>query len=200
MENHTNRLTTFKEWDRKLGEKLAETGFYYTGVDDIVKCYYCKIEIKKWTSELNPKDIHKKFNKLCPKNMVNFGNRIETFINKYWKRPHDINKFANSGFYYTGIKDIVQCFSCRIKLENWTDNDDPFTVHKEISPKCEYLCNDVTSIQLMCDICAENSKNICFIPCGHIVCCSECSTNVEDNGNVCPICKQSIESTIKVYY
>ena len=46
-----------------------------------------------------------------------------------------------------------------------------------------------------CVVCLSKSKNIAFIPCGHICTCELCHKQVKQ----CPICRCDIESTVKVY-
>lgn len=63
--------------------------------------------------------------------------RSESFEN--W--PHDglcsPDNMAKAGFYFTGRSDLVKCFTCRVKLDDWDpESDDPWTKHKELSPNC----------------------------------------------------------------
>ncbi|GFY49256.1 baculoviral IAP repeat-containing protein 7-A [Trichonephila inaurata madagascariensis] len=46
---------------------------------------------------------------------------------------------AECGFYYTGVLDIVTCFSCNGSLGHWETNDDPFIEHEKFFPYCEYM-------------------------------------------------------------
>lgn len=45
-----NRLKTFENWDVSFMDKhkLALVGFYYYGPSDLVKCYFCGVEIGMW--------------------------------------------------------------------------------------------------------------------------------------------------------
>lgn len=60
---------------------------------------------------------------------------------------------------------------------------------------------------LMCNICCDNKIDTIFMPCGHTVACGECckiilepSYVTYDNFNAkCPICKQYINTTHKIY-
>ncbi|XP_039264623.2 baculoviral IAP repeat-containing protein 7-like [Styela clava] len=58
-------------------------------------------------------------------NHENEGYRIATFA----KYPENIPvlpiHLARAGFYYTGFRDRVKCFSCGITVENWMIGDDP---------------------------------------------------------------------------
>lgn len=47
---------------------------------------------------------------------------------------------AKAGLYYTpgGVKgsDCVRCFCCYKELENWDDDDEPWTEHLKHEPSC----------------------------------------------------------------
>jgi len=40
-----------------------------------------------------------------------------------------------------------------------------------------------------CKLCEEMPCSICFIPCGHWCCCSNCSEKIK----TCPLCRSNIE-------
>ena len=48
---------------------------------------------------------------------------------------------------------------------------------------------------MKCVICLENDKSFLFMPCKHVCCCENCSKNL----NQCPICRNKIESSFKIY-
>lgn len=41
-------------------------------------------------------------------------------------------RLARAGFYFTGLADRVQCFSCKKTVENWCREDTPVERHKEV--------------------------------------------------------------------
>ncbi|CAF0822157.1 unnamed protein product [Rotaria sp. Silwood1] len=47
-----------------------------------------------------------------------------------------------------------------------------------------------------CTVCLERSRNMTFIPCGHVATCDICSSNLVD----CPICRQHITGKQKLYF
>jgi hypothetical protein len=58
MESLEKRKQSFidKGWDQRLPvsiDELSEAGFYYTGVDDLVKCFHCNGGIYGWGVEDN---------------------------------------------------------------------------------------------------------------------------------------------------
>ena len=50
--------------------------------------------------------------------------------------PDDL---AAAGFYFTGSDDTCQCYSCGLRLRNWSANDDPWNVHDKHAPRCELI-------------------------------------------------------------
>ena len=46
-----------------------------------------------------------------------------------------------------------------------------------------------------CSICLSLPSRICFIPCGHLCACSECSKKIAE----CPICREDILGKMTVY-
>ncbi|KAL0120677.1 hypothetical protein PUN28_008388 [Cardiocondyla obscurior] len=61
------RLESFKDWPCLWikPEELAAAGFYYTGEDDMVKCFECQIGISKWKADDNPMADHQRFSGRC---------------------------------------------------------------------------------------------------------------------------------------
>ncbi|XP_036135985.1 baculoviral IAP repeat-containing protein 1 [Molossus molossus] len=77
--------------------------------------------------------------------------RLDSFKN--W--PHTsvgIAALAKAGFFYTGIKDIVQCFFCEGCLENWVEGDDPLEDHTKCFPNCQFLLNMKASAEVTADL------------------------------------------------
>lgn len=62
------RLKTFDNWPLEWLNKreLAQTGLFYTGDDDKVKCYFCEVEIGRWEREDQPVNEHLRFSPNCP--------------------------------------------------------------------------------------------------------------------------------------
>lgn len=70
MCSEENRLETFNniEWPHDFIQPriLAKTGFYSVGRDDAVKCYFCKVLLKKWEVGDKEVDEHKRWSPNCP--------------------------------------------------------------------------------------------------------------------------------------
>ncbi|XP_067674319.1 E3 ubiquitin-protein ligase XIAP-like isoform X2 [Haliotis asinina] len=62
------RLKTFAQWmllDHASPIWLAKAGFFYTGHEDVVKCYSCDIVKGGWNRNMNPMLVHRELNPSC---------------------------------------------------------------------------------------------------------------------------------------
>lgn len=66
--------------------------------------------------------------------------RLESYDDGWSKTinqcPHQL---SDAGFFYTGKRDRVCCFSCGGGLKDWEKNDEPWEQHAMWYGKCEYL-------------------------------------------------------------
>ena len=69
--------------------------------------------------------------------------RLNTFL-PAWPGPKELSIFqlAQSGFYYSGIRDQTECYFCKLKLRNWDKTDIPFVEHACHQPKCGHVIRE----------------------------------------------------------
>lgn len=79
-----NRLETYEGWPRGHCLKpkaLVESGFFYTGHDDNVRCFCCDFGLKEWNPEDDPWWEHARWSGSCKfvldKKGVGFVNRVK---------------------------------------------------------------------------------------------------------------------------
>lgn len=67
MNVEENRLKSFDKWTVSFiqKEQLALLGFYWVGISDIVKCFFCHVEIGFWGEEDDVLAEHMKFSRYC---------------------------------------------------------------------------------------------------------------------------------------
>ncbi len=70
MESLENRKQSFIKlgWDQSIPvkvEALSEAGFYYTGFNDMVKCFHCSIPVCEWAEGDDPLIDHAKYSPKC---------------------------------------------------------------------------------------------------------------------------------------
>jgi hypothetical protein len=84
-----------------------------------------------------------------------------------------------AGFFNCNVGDRVICIYCNIICQQWTPNsDDPYEVHKILSPKCPYVIamsarTQASSISII----NEASTNVDPYRCQAIVSTAACNTN-----------------------
>ncbi|XP_065340488.1 baculoviral IAP repeat-containing protein 7-B-like [Cloeon dipterum] len=54
------------DWKHVEPFGLAKSGFYYTGVDDKVRCTFCNLEVRGWEEGDTPDGEHTRWNPNCP--------------------------------------------------------------------------------------------------------------------------------------
>ena len=137
---------------------LVLSGFFFTGQEDIVKCFACMVEIGNWKRIDNVHERH--FNRcpncphlrkeylsviiqrICPKLLhiySDFGYRYTSFRN--WPIPRKVSgkRLAEAGFFYKGRDIQTQCYSCGVMKDDWKEGEDPFTVHFALCSTCPHI-------------------------------------------------------------
>uniref|UniRef100_A0A8C6X2L7 NLR family apoptosis inhibitory protein n=1 Tax=Naja naja TaxID=35670 RepID=A0A8C6X2L7_NAJNA len=148
--------------------EMAAAGFYYTSVKTAIQCFCCGLVLLARSLERPPFVEHKKLWSSCKfilgkevgnickydirvQNLENnslevknkhkeMESRFESFTNwpSYCKEIQPA-LLVNAGFFYTGIKDTVQCFACSGCLGNWEEGDDPWKEHAKWFPEHFFL-------------------------------------------------------------
>jgi hypothetical protein len=54
---------------------------------------------------------------------------------------------------------------------------------------------------LCCVVCQDKTRQMLFMPCKHLVCCSECGREPSANQGLrmCPVCRAEIQTRFSVY-
>ncbi|XP_064412907.1 baculoviral IAP repeat-containing protein 1 [Latimeria chalumnae] len=147
--------------------EMASAGFYRTGLDSSIQCFCCGLVLCTMSHERSPLTTHQMQQPEC--NFIKgiaVGNihkydvrvqvpeglpveraaqykeeasRLGSFKEWPFYAKTDPAVLANTGFFFTGIMDKVQCFSCNGSLANWEVDDDPWKEHSKWFPECEYL-------------------------------------------------------------
>ncbi|AQQ80389.1 IAP-5 [Betabaculovirus altermyunipunctae] len=165
MKSYQQRLATYagvwQPTDTRLQpDRLALLGFYYTGMEDKIKCAYCGLTLSNFRCGSNfydPLLDHKRYSADCqfiyenlqtPAVYVNTGHggqlvtmesRMRTFERWPVALRHMAFEMCLAGLYYTGVGDEVVCFVCGERFDEWWPNDVPCRRHHERSPHCPYV-------------------------------------------------------------
>ncbi|KAK3579674.1 hypothetical protein CHS0354_027129 [Potamilus streckersoni] len=68
-QTYSARLSTFVRWPSHMSQtpkQVADAGFYYTGIQDIVRCFACDGGLKNWDPEDDPWIEHARWFPQCP--------------------------------------------------------------------------------------------------------------------------------------
>nr|AIL48466.1 baculoviral IAP repeat-containing protein 2 [Apostichopus japonicus] len=73
--------------------------------------------------------------------MFKESERYLSFFTHKWPptAPVTASVLAKAGFYYFGVSDTVQCFSCNGRINNWSPGDTAMGEHKRIYPRCKFV-------------------------------------------------------------
>ncbi|XP_071818496.1 uncharacterized protein [Apostichopus japonicus] len=73
--------------------------------------------------------------------MFKESERYISFFTHRWPptAPVTASVLAKAGFYYFGVDDTVQCFSCNGRINNWSPGDTAMGEHKRIYPRCKFV-------------------------------------------------------------
>lgn len=105
------RLDSYKEWPATLSQQpadLAKAGFYYFGIKDMVKCFFCNGGLKNWDHNDDPFQDHVRWFPKCQfirqlqgaeyveKIREKYKNMDSGFVNEYGQSSS--NQFRDSKF------------------------------------------------------------------------------------------------------
>lgn len=170
------RLRTFKDWPRSMRQKpedLADAGFFYTGHGDKTKCFYCDGGLKDWEEDDIPWEQHARWFNRCAYVLLVKGKQFVQQV------------ITESCFIEANEEDTIpQAVKAEAKK--------PQTIKPQEPEKEEATIED----SKLCKICFSEERNICFVPCGHVVACAKCALA---NSN-CPMCRRTIHCAQRLYY
>lgn len=223
MGSFEERLQSFQGIQHLIDhERLAQAGFYSTGIADRVMCFYCGGGLKAWQPEEDPWEEHAKHYPGCRFLLTEKG---QEFINSVQLQSRAASSHQN-GLSEDG-SDVLQTSMAQKAIQMGLE---PSLVERTILERIRATGSGYSSVQALVEDCLNNSpgneastaakqdddplkkleklqrekqckicmdRDICmvFIPCGHLVCCQQCSAAVDK----CPICCGAISQKIKTY-
>ncbi|MDP0563024.1 MAG: RING-HC finger protein [Candidatus Endonucleobacter sp. (ex Gigantidas childressi)] len=163
------RIESYVNWPwqeaLQTPQDLAEAGYFYTGVGDVVRCFFCDIGLAEWGSHDLPWQEHARHASDCWFLKTTKGQQYVDEVQKIWKTIYDpkhkffeneqnrLNSFdhwrtdieqtpqmlADAGFYCVKEKDLVRCHYCDGGVRNWEPGYDPWEQHAEYFGLCKFL-------------------------------------------------------------
>lgn len=178
-DSYEKRLNSFKLWPKSMKQKpsqMSEAGFFYTGEGDRVKCFYCGGGLTHWLPDDNPWEQHAMFYNTCLYLQLHKDN---DFI-ELWSSMHP-SKMSPSPEPEPPAETSLE------PPETSPDPEPPAETSPDPSEK--------PPLEGYCKICFANPSNILYLPCAHLVSCSNCALRVHN----CPICRQPYVKVMKIY-
>ncbi|AKC91666.1 iap3 [Lambdina fiscellaria nucleopolyhedrovirus] len=167
-----SRLKTFDTWPRFMRQKskyLADAGFFYTGHSDKVKCFYCDIGVYEWQHDDDPWKEHAKWSPRCNYLLLCKG---AAYVQKV-------------------ISDL-----CLIRSENSSPVLCGAVEKKTSVVESNKTTEENEKEEIECKICFDAPRDVCFVPCGHVIVCAKCALSLDK----CPSCRAVFNDVIKLYY
>uniref|UniRef100_K7E9I1 RING-type E3 ubiquitin transferase n=1 Tax=Ornithorhynchus anatinus TaxID=9258 RepID=K7E9I1_ORNAN len=196
MEPEEMRRATFHNWPLNAmaqPEQLARAGFFYSGHRDKVTCYYCDGGLRNWEQGDDPWREHAKWFPRCEFLLQARGRDYVNSICDLYFTP--MESLGSSGELNEQESTVAQG---PVKSAPETP-----AVRMESQPECsEEAGNLSTEEQLQrlqeertCKVCMDRMVSIVFVPCGHLVVCTECAPNLQH----CPICRALIRGSVRTF-
>ncbi|XP_069363484.1 death-associated inhibitor of apoptosis 1-like [Maniola hyperantus] len=147
------RLNSFKTWPQDLiqtPEEMASAGFFYTGINDNVICYFCGGKLKDWSREDLPWSEHARWFQFCPYVLLMKGKEyVQSVIN--------------------------ESFEIRENRETCTNNK--ICVKTDVNKPVKYVKEES---RLSCKICLVEEVRVAYRPCGHAIACTKCALSLNN--------------------
>ncbi|MDP0588657.1 MAG: RING-HC finger protein [Candidatus Endonucleobacter bathymodioli] len=198
IENYT-RMDTFKTWRRDVEqtpEALVDAGFYYTGENDKVCCFYCNLFLRNWCEGDDPWYAHAQYSPSCKYILQVKGGEYASNVQEDVLAREQIEN-REAGEHNATVENVVNAPMAALAMENMLQGD-----YEGNGEKCEVdkeklrQVNKKLKEDQLCIKCKDNQREVIFTPCGHRVYCEKCS---KIKLRRCPRCDKPIQSVFKTF-
>nr|WUR10795.1 inhibitor of apoptosis protein 3 [Calliteara abietis nucleopolyhedrovirus] len=190
---------------------LAQHGFYYCPLSNRIKCCDCGLECVDFENSSYINEIHQRMK--CV-----FANEKSSLHNCYYSSDDDDDDTDETvdddddSDNSNNDDDFLQRlrYARALSFSLYNERNDCSTLSTPTSAPCKTNSDiqkishrrqqtvDAASTKIntteICSICLNRQRDVCLIPCGHMV-CSECAFRVE----TCPFCRSDIQRKQFVY-
>uniref|UniRef100_A0A1I8IA74 RING-type domain-containing protein n=1 Tax=Macrostomum lignano TaxID=282301 RepID=A0A1I8IA74_9PLAT len=136
---------------------LAADGFFYLQETDRVKCAFCKGVLKGWKAGEQVREAHRRHFSTCPFVLfVEVGNvprehREPEGASRFRELPNEVAVSAlgfrsaasvlacKGGLLLLESERATCCFSCGLRVNDWSCSDDVWIEHARWSPRCPHV-------------------------------------------------------------
>ncbi|XP_009642014.2 baculoviral IAP repeat-containing protein 7 isoform X3 [Egretta garzetta] len=189
------RLSTFRNWPHYTDmhpEQLARAGFFYTGQDDIVRCFYCDGGVRNWSFGDDPWREHAKWYPRCEFLLRSRGREFVSSVQESFSStlisPRDSwdQTEQDSSASQDAVQRETETSSSREDMQQKESDEPQMSAEEQLRRLQE---------ERMCKVCMDRDVSVVFVPCGHLVVCGECALNLR----LCPICRAVIRGSVRTF-
>ncbi|KAM5219731.1 baculoviral IAP repeat-containing protein 7 isoform 2-T2 [Hipposideros larvatus] len=194
MSSHELRLASFYDWPLTAvvrPELLAAAGFFHTGQQDKVRCFFCYGGLQSWEQGDDPWTEHAKWFPRCKFLLQTKGRDFVCSVQESychllsswgsWEEPEDTAPSNPSAPVHPGPELPMPRRETQLEgaREPARDTEEQLRRLRE---------------ERTCKVCLDRAVGIVFVPCGHLV-CAECAPNLQQ----CPICRAPVHSRVRTF-
>ncbi|XP_036915954.1 baculoviral IAP repeat-containing protein 7 isoform X5 [Sturnira hondurensis] len=182
------RLASFCDWPLTATvppEVLAAAGFFHTGQQDKVRCFFCSGGLQTWERGDDPWTEHAKWFPRCEFLLRTKGRdfvyRVQESLHhplgswNPWEEPADTAP-ATSGPVHPTPRGETRLVDARESA-------------RDVEEQLRQLQEERT-----CRVCLDRAVSIAFVPCGHLV-CAGCAPSLQ----LCPLCRTPVHSCLRTF-
>ncbi|XP_031228891.1 baculoviral IAP repeat-containing protein 7 isoform X2 [Mastomys coucha] len=195
MDSEDLRLASFYDWPSTAGiqpEPLAAAGFFHTGQQDKVRCFFCYGGLQSWERGDDPWTEHARWFPRCQFLLRSKGRDFVERIQAYtpllgsWVSPSEEPEDTASATSSAPAHGSPELLRSRREIQPEDANE----------PGAEDVQEQLRQLQeeRRCKVCLDRAVSVVFVPCGHFV-CTECAPNLQ----LCPICRVPICTCIRTF-
>lgn len=204
MASLQKRLGTFEgKWKTsyaKTPQTLAECGMYYAGYADCARCFFCGGGLKNWEDPDEPWVEHARWFPKCAYLLLY---KSPMFVEIVQRKNKSNEKIV--------LKDVEKEINQKTKTIQRPTVSLPASViaseageaaAASLNSQGESLVVDLAQLeaeneelttQVTCKICMDERSSVVFLPCGHMVACTDCAVVLKN----CPLCRAEIKGSVK---
>ncbi|XP_063315642.1 baculoviral IAP repeat-containing protein 7 isoform X3 [Pelobates fuscus] len=196
MMEERDRLDTYRDWPpyaEVAPHVLARAGFFYTGHRDNVKCFHCDGGLRNWERGDDPWREHAKWFPRCEFLVRSMGQTYVQNIQESFFNSPDVSpehpRISVSPASMTA--EPARFPEAPIQTEgsesqHQKNTDPPISTEEELRRLKE---------ERVCKVCLDKDVSMVFVPCGHLVVCTDCAPNLR----TCPICRAVIRGNVRAF-
>nr|XP_017519237.2 baculoviral IAP repeat-containing protein 7 isoform X1 [Manis javanica] len=204
------RLASFYDWPPTAvvqPELLAAAGFFHTGRQDQVRCFFCCGGLQSWERGDEPWTEHARWFPRCEfllqtkgREFVRRVREARVHLLDSWdqsEEPEDAATTSPSAPVHPCPE--LPTASRQTQLEGAREPGGIKAPKVPPGPRAPRAQDAEEQLQRLreertCKVCLDRAVQVVFVPCGHMV-CTECAPALE----LCPVCRAPIHSCVRTF-